>query len=306
MSPIIPPNVAAHMRRQHGIVTSDQLRAGGVSDWTRRRLVRDELFIPVHSGVYRSSATEATFRSSCLAAVLAGVGGAVSGPSAGVLYGLRKVHTSEVHLMVGRRGVRLEGVVVHVSTAFADGDTQELDGITVLRPTRLAPDLARFLDDDDLESVIEQLLERGMATAPGLHAMARRLRVQGRDGIQRYLRVLDRRPAWRRPAGSDLELRFIRELRRRGLAVEQQVRFDFPDGTHVVFDAADRERRLAIEVDHASWHGGRVRSQADKLRDRRVLAAGWTTVRVTDHDVEHRLHAAVDEVEAVFRALRAG
>ena len=29
MSPIIPPNVAAHMRRQHGIVTSDQLRAGG-------------------------------------------------------------------------------------------------------------------------------------------------------------------------------------------------------------------------------------------------------------------------------------
>ena len=223
-----------------------------------------------------------------------------------MLYRLRKVQTTDIHLMVNRRGVRLEGVVVHASTAFGDDDWQLLDGIAVLAPTRLAADLARFLSDDDLESVIEQMLDRGLVGMPGLHAMARRLRSRGRDGIQRFLRVINRRPMWQRPAGSDIELRFIDELRRRGIELERQVRLEFGDGSYVVFDAADRQLRVAIEVDHVTWHGGRVTSRDDKRRDRRALAAGWTTIRVTDEDVRFRLHEAADEVTAALHARRVG
>ena len=74
------------------------------------------------------------------------------------------------------------------------------DGIRLLHPVRrLAADLARFLDDHDLESVVEQLIDRGLVSVQALHACGRRLAGCGRDGIHRFARVLDTRPAWNKP-----------------------------------------------------------------------------------------------------------
>ncbi len=298
---VVPPALAALMRTQQGLVTTAQLADSGISEWTRRRLVRDGLLAPVHPGVLRSTLTDLDERSRCLAANLALPDLVISGPTAGRRYGLRRMPLGDIHGMVPRHGVRLDGVIVHASNALGPGDHRRVDGILLLTPTRLAPDLARFLSDADLESVIEQMIDRGLVTIPGLFAMARRLRGRGRDGIQRYLRCLNGRPAWQRPAGSEIELRFVAELTRRGLDLIRQYRVDLGDGVLVHLDAALPAARVAVEIDHVTWHGGRVDSLRDKQRDRRLLRQGWSTVRVTDDDVIHRFRHTVDEVESILR-----
>jgi very-short-patch-repair endonuclease len=214
--------------------------------------------------------------------------------------------TGPVHVLTKVRPTELNDVVVHRTTTLGTTDwVQRDDGTRVLRPVRLAADLARFLDDHDLESVIEQLVDRGLASIPTLHACGRRLAGSGRDGIRRFGRVLNGRPAWNKPKDSDLEVRLFRALAAKGVALETQVRVDLGDGQWLHLDGADRARRFGVEVDHVTWHGGRLATQHDKWRDRQVMRIGWIVARVTDDDIARRLSSTVDELCEIHR-LRAG
>jgi very-short-patch-repair endonuclease len=64
----------------------------------------------------------------------------------------------------------------------------------------------------------------------------------------------------------------------------------------VFLDLADASLRLGVEVDHVTWHGGRLDAQRDKRRDRQLARLGWTVVRVTDDDVTRRLDEAVQHI----------
>jgi very-short-patch-repair endonuclease len=59
--------------------------------------------------------------------------------------------------------------------------------------------------------------------------------------------------------------------------------------------------RLGIEVDGFEVHGTPRAMTADHERQRRLVAAGWTIVRFTWHDVVRR----PDRVAADLRAVRA-
>ena len=300
---LIPPPVLDAVRRQHGLVTAEQLWAAGVSFDQRRRLVAHHQLVAVHRSVWRAGAVSVSFEQECLAACLARPDVAVNGPSGGRLLGLRRMPTGPVHVMTTAPGVRLDGVVVHRSNALAPGDVlTRPDGIRVLRPARLAVDLARYLDDADLESVIEQLLDRRLVSVPALFAMGRRLAASGRDGMARFARVLGSRPAWLKPVDSGLELQVVNALARAGVVLERQVAVSLPDGTRVRLDAADRVRRLGIEIDHVTWHGGRLDAAADKFRDRQLMRIGWMIVRITDDDVRTRLPDVVRDVVEIHAA----
>lgn len=210
--------VAAH---QHGLLTARSMADGEVRRHTRARLVRQGLLEPVHAGVYRLGGQRQTFEQQCLAACLASPIVVVSGTSAGRLSNLRRMPDGPVHVMTPGTKLELNGVVVHRTNALGPGDIRRrADGIRVLAPARLVPDLARFLDDADLESVIEQLIDRGATSVPSLLASARRLRVTGRDGTVRLARVLDSRPAWMKPKDSDLEVRVLWVLAERCVDLE--------------------------------------------------------------------------------------
>ncbi|MGH2478010.1 MAG: hypothetical protein ACRDIL_22415, partial [Candidatus Limnocylindrales bacterium] len=60
-----------------------------------------------------------------------------------------------------------------------------------------------------------------------------------------------------------------------------------------------------VEVDHVTWHGGRLDSQADKWRDRQLLRIGWIVARVTDEDLRLRFGSAVSELVEIHRLRRA-
>jgi hypothetical protein len=299
---VLPTSILSFARTHHGVVTGELLSTSGVGRHARARLIHQGFLDPVHAGVYRISSHSVTFEQQCLAACFAVDHLAVCGPSAGRLMGLRRMPLGPVHAMVERRKIELDGVVVHRTTTLGPGDVAvRPDGIRLLKPSRLVPDLARFLDDLDLESVIEQLLDRRVTSVPSLCASARRLRAPGRDGTTRLGRVLAARPAWLKPKDSHLEVSVLRALADRGIELVPQFELDIGEAVPIHLDGADPEIRFGLEIDHVTWHGGRVEAQRDKRRDRRALQMGWLVTRVTDEDLELDFDGVIAEVVDIHR-----
>jgi very-short-patch-repair endonuclease len=153
--------------------------------------------------------------------------------------------------------------------------------------------------------VYEQMLDRRLVSVPSARAAAHRFAARGRPGTVRLRRVLDARPAWLAPADSDLEVRLWRALSEVGVTCTRQHPVTLDRGIVIHLDLAMPELRLGIEVDHVTWHGGRLDVERDKQRDRDLARLGWQVVRVTDGDVEHRLAATVDDVIAIAGRRRA-
>ena len=298
----IPRPGLALARSQHGLVTLEQLAAAGVTARTRSRLLTGGQLVPVAQGVSRIASHPVTFEQRCLGALLAAPSAALSGPSAGRIFGLRRCTTDDVHLLA-RNTVTLDGVVAHRTTLLRPTDITTVGAFRLLRPARLICDLAVYLSDDDLDSVIEQVLERRMASMSLIRAVANEFTAPGRNGTKRLRRVLNGRAGWTRPGESDLERRLCRALADRSLDVVPQFDVELDGGRHVRLDLALPAVRLAVEVDHATWHAGRLDVERDKRRDRQLTRLGWTVVRVTDRDIESRLEETVDEIVMIARRL---
>lgn len=286
------------VRRQRGLVTATQLVDHRIVGRRRTEALQAGTIVTVHRGVYRFGTHPVTFEQRCLGALLAAPSAVIAGPTAGRLYGLRKVATEDIHV-ISRSTVFLEDIHAHKTDLLDRSDRRIIDGLRVLAPTRLLCDLAWHLDDAALESVLEQMLQRRLLTVPAARAQARRFRTRGRPGSRRLGRTLERRPEWLRPVDSDLELRLWRALRARGVMLERQVPVQLDGGETIRLDLASPALRLAIEVDHVTWHGGRLETQADKRRDREMSRLGWVVSRVTDHDIEHLLPETLDQLVAI-------
>ena len=290
----------ARARADFGLVTTADLVAHGITGRRRIRLLEVGELNQVHAGVYRFSTHPETFEQRCRAANLAASAAQLSGPTGGRVYGLRRVWTDDIHVLA-RSAVRLDGVVGHRSNMLGPSEVRMVGPFRVLTPARLACDLSSFLDDGDLESVIEQMLQRRLLDMGTLRTMARRFITSGRNGSARLGRILDGRPTWRRPVGSDLELRLLRALARRGLELRTQVELVLDSGQVIVIDLGDPVTRFGVEVDHVTWHGGRLDVQRDKARDRASMRLVWAIARVTDDDIARRLDQTADQIVEIAR-----
>jgi very-short-patch-repair endonuclease len=300
MQPLPRPLIAL-ARGQHGLLTKDQLAA--ISRRQRSLAIGSGQLTIVHRDVYRLASHPETFEQRCLAACFAAPDAVLSGPTAGRIHNVRRVRTDDVHILA-RRAIELDGVSAHRTTLLGPADVQMVGPLRVLRPARLACDLAAYVDDAVLESAIEQMLDRGQFTMSTLRSLARQFCTSGRNGSVRLARVLDGRPNWRRPVDSDIELRLLHELESRGLDVVTQVPVLLDSGRTIHLDLAVPDVGLGIEVDHVTWHGGRLDAQRDKARDRELMRLGWTVVRATDEDIERRLISVADDVVAIAERLR--
>jgi very-short-patch-repair endonuclease len=300
----LSPQVHELARRQHGMIASEQLTALGVSPGRRRRLLGSGVFIRVHPAVFRFAAVPDTFEGRCAAACLADSTVVISGVTAGRLRRLRGMPDGPIHAMTVRRKLDLDGVVIHrTNQLHPDYDVEHRsDGIRLLKVPRLIFDLARFLDDVGLESVIEQVLHRNMTNVPRLFATGRRLSRMGRDGTTRFARVLGKRPRWMKPKQSDHEVRVLAALRAAGVELIAQQRVELLDGTVVHLDGGDPLRRFGVEVDHITWHGGRLAGQYDKWRDRQLHRVGWYAPRVTDEDLDGDFEGIIQELVELYHA----
>lgn len=298
----LPRPLLAVARVQRGLLTTSDLQRHGVSRRARTHFVGCGMLIAVHKGVYRLGSHPVSFEQRCLAALLFAPDAVLSGPTAGRLWGLRRVGTDDVHVLA-KRTIHLREISAHTTDLLADADIIERHGLRVLGPGRLLCDLAWHLDDASLESVLEQMIERKMLTIQGARRAAHRFCTRGRPGSVRLARVLDSRSEWLKPVDSDLELRLWRALAESGLHMQRQHRVELDSGV-VLLDLAEPTLAFGVEVDHVTWHSGRLDVQRDKRRDRELVRLGWTMCRVTDDDVENHLQPTVRQLIDIAAGLR--
>ena len=136
----------------------------------------------------------------------------------------------------------------------------------------------------------------------GLRDLGSRLCRQGRNGSERFRRVLDMRPEWWTAVDTDLELRLEQAIVDAGLPRPiRQFEIALPDGSDIHPDFYWPDPPTALEVDHSSWHGGREQQTYDKWRDRQLTRVGVRPMRVSEDDIRFRLETVTADLAAVLR-----
>ena len=295
--------VARVAEGQLGLITRAQAREAGLSAQQIEDRCRKGLWRRVASGVYAVGGAPGSWRRDALAACLAGPAGTVS--SFLTAAALHKAWGPPVlpHVTVpAGTSARMRIAKVHRGD-LDRRDVMRVDGIPCTTPARTIVDLATVLAREPLAELVDDLLCRGLASAPFVLGVAERAHV--RSGMPLLRDVLD---AWSSTItpGSPAEMRALRLLEEWGFgrAVRQhEVRR--PDGTLIGrLDLAFPEFCDGAEYDSVRWHGPR-RWAHDETRYAELRAAGWHVVAIDKHDLMPGEHAWRDGFAAARGRRRA-
>ena len=243
--------------RQHGAVAVWQMRAFGLS---RGQIVAvSRRLRPVFRGVY--AVTDLSLLGWYRAATLAlGPDAVLSHLSALMLFGLRPLQPSRIHVSVPRGGERAirEGIIVHRRRQMEIGTCQ---GIPVTSPGQALRDanLAPF----ELFRAVEaaQVKHPGL-TLPDNETVALHRAVSG-------------------TTRSDAEAQFLILCAQHGVTL--------PLVNHVlngiITDFHWPEAKLILEVDGWEFHKDRGQFEEDRRRELVHAAAGWQVVRASGRQV---------------------
>ncbi len=254
------------------------LGLGMTTDEVKGRIRRGSLH-RFHVGVYVVGVRRISRKGRWMAAVLAcGPGAVLSHRAAGCLWGVLPPSLDRVEVTVPRgRRARRPGITGHAADLAAD-EIEEIDGIPVTSIFRTLFDLAADLKPRQLERArkeaaikrlgdrvrLPELLDRhsgkrGTAALRRLHASTKPIPVTQNELEERFLVLLD---------GHELPRpRFNPTLHLRG-------QFFKPDCLWV-------PQRLIAELDGGEVHNTDHAFQADRRRDRILIAEGYRTARVT-------------------------
>ena len=260
--------VADLARRQHGVVSRGQLVELGLGtdavDW---RVRRRRLHL-VHRGIYAVGHLSLTRNGRFMAAVLAcGEGAALSHFSAAVLWGLVRERQWPIHVTVeGKR--RVKGIRVHESPL--EGERVRREGITATTPGRTLVDLA--------DVAPRRLLERAIDEAEYLRLDRTGLEPRrGRRGQGLLSSVLAVHTPGATRTRSELEERFLALCDEQGIE-RPEVNVEV-EGYEC--DFVWREQAVVVETDGGAAHGTARARERDRIKDARLLLAGWRVIRVT-------------------------
>ena len=283
--------VAEMAADQYAVFDRDQALACGMSGTTldrRREAGRLDL---LHKGVYVVAGAPPTWHQQLFGACLAaGPWAAASHRAAGRLWSLLQGEQPVEITVPLTRAPRLAHVLVHRSTDLTREQVVRRARIPVTNPLRTMVDLGAVLGPDEVEAALDRGLVARLFSVAAVEHMLDQLARSGRVGCGVVRRVLDDRALGdQRPDGL-LEPRMARLLRDGGLppAIFQCTVRDESGRVLARVDFAYPDRRLAIEVDGWSTHGSPRALQADLERQNRLVAAGWTVLRFTWHDVVRR------------------
>ncbi len=298
-------NPVAHrlFARQHGVASVDQLLAAGYSRRQIKRLEAAGAITAALRNTYRSPSVPDDEFSRCAVVCLANPALVVSGPTAGRLWGLRRLpRDRRVHVIAppaSNPAISPWVVPYRTSAIRSDDIVQRADGIRVTSRARTAFDLTRTLHGDDLLSVIEQVLHEGRLSEWDLIATAAEWLSPGRPWARRFLQQIERRLDGG-PAESDPEVRVASALARRGMyGLVRQLEISLPGYGPARFDLAIPALRWAIEVDVHPTHRHTLGASSDRRRDLAASAIGWSVSRIGrdryEFDFDRTIDALIDD-----------
>jgi hypothetical protein len=261
----------------------------------------------VFRGVYAVGHPHRSEHSRLMGAVLAcGKGAVVSHRSAATL--LRLIDEGPVVVDViapGSRGRKIDGIRIHLVRPPRLEETGTVAGIPCTSPARTLVDLAGVVGERTLRSAFERAARRQMLD---IAAIERSVDPR-RRGMKVLLKLVDE---WRGAAPllktrgklkSPLEAKVLPLLVQRDLPPPLiNAPVEIAKG-RIEVDFLWPEQRFALEADSRDFHGTAVAFERDRWRDRELMRAGYSVLRVTNRQAEQEADAIAD---TVFGRLSAG
>ncbi len=214
-----------------------------------------------------------------MAAVLAGGPGAVlSHRSAAELWGLRPGQTSPIEITATQRRRRRKGLTPHCSPLPSDETTVHIGIPTTTVPRTILDQAAsmtvrqveRMINEADVQQLWDQLsLDDLLGRYPN------------RAGSAAVREALRGRRAGATVTKSELEEMLIELVDEFGLRRPEVNGTLSVDGRVFEPDCLWRDAGLVVELDSRQFHDAVQAFEADRERDRRLMLAGWSTIRVT-------------------------
>jgi very-short-patch-repair endonuclease len=295
--PPLEARLSAVARRQYGLVTREQLRGVGIGEHGIAERIRTGRLHRLHRGVYSVGHDALKPEAYWLAAVLAcGPGAVLSHTSAAAHWNIRQSAAATVDVTVPTRSgrKRRKGIRIHRSGRLSPHEVTVHEGIPVTTVARTLLDLADVLPDQALKRTIDEAEYQRVLDMTSLVAV-----VNGNPGRRgaRVLALAQEGAEWTR---SELEQRFLELLERHGLPRPRV-------NTRIEGYEADfvwPNEKVIVETDGRAAHGTRKAFEADRRRDRRLLRAGYRTIRLTDQALRYEDEAIAADLEALLRRSR--
>lgn len=293
--------VAERARRQHGLVTFDQLTELGLTEKMRRRRLASGQWTKTGRSVVRIAGANSSWESELMAAVLAaGDGAMASHRSAAVLWNLEGFRPGKAELVIphGRR-YRGTGVRVHRSTDLDRITAVVRNGVPVTPVARTLLDLGAVATPSRVHVAIDDARRRALTDWDELLAVLVAHARRGRDGVGTLRSILDDHFGEVAVTESGFERLVVAALLETGLPRPVLQHTVILLGRAYRLDLAYPDHRLGIELDGGT-HLRREVWEHDHVRQNAFILAGWTLLRFTWRDYLHRRSGLVAEVWAAL------
>ena len=287
---------------QLGVFTAAQALGVGYSTYRIRRLLRDRRWVVVIGSVYVEASTPLTHASLARAGLLAaGTSSVLSHATAARLWGLATAADPDIHVTVPPDvHLKIAGLRAH-RVPLAESDLDVRDGLLCTGMIRTIIDCILWLPEESGRALVLDALRRRLVTPEVLRSAL--FRTGRRHGLARAWRVL-RDVA--DGAHSEAEVRMHRLLRAAGLGGwSANVRVADEDGLIGFADLLFDDVRLVVEIDGRAYHSDDDRFQRDRVRQNRLVMAGYTVLRFTWDDVVRRPEAVLTQIRSAVSALSA-
>jgi very-short-patch-repair endonuclease len=252
--------IARIAARQHGLISTTQLRAAGLGDQGISKRAKAGALHRVHRAVYAVGHRRLTFEGRCVAAVLAlGDAAVVSHQSAAALWGMLKPHSGPIHITLpgdgGRRKRR--GITIHRCHSLIAGVSILRDDIRLTKAARTLQDLHRVVSERTYSSAVRRALDLQLITSDQLRP---------EDELTR----------------SELE-RLFRRLCRLHRLPQPEVNARL--GPYEV-DFLWRDQHVVVETDSWRHHGDRSAFERDRAKDAALQSLGFRVMRFTHRQLK--------------------
>jgi very-short-patch-repair endonuclease len=237
-----------------------------------------------------------------MAATLAcGTGTMISHRSAGALFGLLDEAPVVIDVIAPREhGRRIDGIYLHRVRVPRLEETGTFDGIPCTSPSRTLVDLAGVVGEWTLRSAFERAGQHEMLDIAAIEASID----PRRRGMKVLLKLIGE---WRGAAPllekrgrlkSPLEAKVLPLLVQRHLPPPL---FNAPvqlANGRIEVDFLWPDHRFALEADSRDFHGTAVAFERDRRRDRELMRAGYSVLRVTSRQAEREAEEVAATVVA--------
>lgn len=287
---------------QHGVVSRGQMRAMGMRDGAIDHAVAVGRLHRVFRSVY-ALYPRVSERGRLRAATLAcGNGAVISHRSAAALLGLLNQGPVVIDVIAPpSRGRKIDGIRFHRVRPPRREEVGAVAGIPCTSPARTLVDLAGTVGDWTLRSCFERAAQRKLLDIPAIEASID----PRRRGIKSLQALVNQ---WRRAAPVAKKGRLKSPLEAKILPLVLQLTLpaplpnapvQIPNGC-IEVDFLWPEHRFVVEADSRSFHATHLAFERDRWRDRELMRAGYTTLRVTHREAEREADAVIDTIAAAI------